>query len=149
MSVNDWRYTKDPALSQRDQVRLLIGDTDSTDRQLSDAEIDWTLTQNANVYMTAGQACRSLAARYARKVDRAMGDLKISYSQMQKSYLDLAFQLEQRGTMEGASVYAGGISKSDKAVVQDDTDRQNPNFRVGQDDNPQALSDIAQLRDDV
>jgi hypothetical protein len=67
-----WTYTiTDLSTSQKDQVRLLIGDTVQTDHQLQDEEIAYLLTQRSSVYGAAADAadrCRqsSLAASTRR-----------------------------------------------------------------------------------
>src|SRR5215467_5427047 len=86
-----WTYSKDPNQSSRDGVRFLLGDTDENDPQLSDAEIVFLLDQQGqDIYLAASLGAQGLAAKYGRLVDRSVGDLKISYSQRQKNYMELA-----------------------------------------------------------
>ncbi len=93
-----WTYSGNPASSLRDRVRFLIGDTDSTNQLLQDAEIDWLLSQwNNDAYVAATQACNSLATRFAAKSDysKSVGDLSIStqYGQQADRYRALAAAL--------------------------------------------------------
>jgi hypothetical protein len=128
-------FSYEPGASDKDTVRLLVGDTDPDKRQLHDEEIAWFLTENSNVYLAAAEAAKAIAALYGRDVDKQVGDLKISASQRQKQYLDLAKQLRSR-VGRSISPYAGGISRSDKIAVEQDTDRVRPAFRRNQFDNP-------------
>jgi hypothetical protein len=76
-----WTYSGDPANSARDKVRFLIGDTDTTNQLLNDAEIAFLLTQwNDDAYVAASHACDSLSAKFAAKSDysKSVGDLSIS-----------------------------------------------------------------------
>lgn len=130
-------YSGDPLSSLRDEVRFLIGDTNENDAQFSDREIEYLLADESNVYLAAANGAFSLAAKYARMVDKSVGDLSISYSQRQKHFADLAAQLQrlsvtaQDGTV--ARPYAGGISQADKDTVESDTDRV-AGFRKGMHD---------------
>lgn len=127
-----WTYSGDPSASLRDEVRFLIGDTDTSDQQLSDAEVDYTLTSASDDASLAAVKCaQALAAHYARRADKTVGDLSLSYSQLSKHYLDLVAQLQATAAVALAAPYAGGISVSDKETDEDDSDRVQPAFRVG------------------
>ena len=114
-------------------MRFLIGDTDSSDQQLTDEEIAYLLTEYTAPKRAALEAARSLQAKYSRLCDQRTGDISISYSQRRDSYAALVRDL-QRG-MLGAP-YAGGISQADKDSDEDDTDRVKPAFRVEMMANP-------------
>ena len=131
-----WSYSGDPSSSDRDSVRFLIGDTDSSDEQLSNEEINWILTQEPNTYLAGHMAAQIIAGRYARLVDKSVGDLRISYSQRQKTYFALAEALVQQAMSNSglAAPYAGGISVSDKQLVESNTDRVQPSFKKGMHD---------------
>ena len=63
------------------KVRLLIGDTDSTDEVFTDAEITYFLTSNSsNITLAAADACDAWAAKYgASPSTEKIGDY--AYSQ--------------------------------------------------------------------
>lgn len=128
-----WSY--EPGVSDKDTVRLLVGDTNPDQKQLHNEEVQWFLDNNANLYLAASEAAKSIAALYAREVDKHVGDLRIWASQRQSQYLALAKELRLRAA-RGVSPYAGGISRSDKRSVQQNNDRVQPAFRRGQFDNP-------------
>ena len=114
-------------------VRLLIGDTDTTDQQVQDEEILFALAQEGdNVYFAASWIAGTLASKYARFVDVELdGQLSESLSQLHKHYKDLSQTLEYQGKTSGATlgVAAGGISKATMQIVEDDTDRVKPRIK--------------------
>ena len=138
-----WTYTSDPENVPRDAVRLLIGDTIQTDQQLADSEIAYFLTQATNSVMGAAiRATRALLARYARLVDKAVGDLRLSYSQRQAAYAALLAELEA-ALAKGPTVspFAGGISVTDILGREADVDRPRPDFVRGDDDGAPVRGD--------
>jgi hypothetical protein len=119
-----------------DRVRLLVGDNDSTDYVLQDVDVVFFLEEaKDDIYLAATMAAEAIAAKYARMVTNSQSDvhgnhsLTRNYSDRHKHYLDLAKRLETRRTknrmetMSLGSVYAGGISKTDKETRQENTDR--------------------------
>lgn len=125
-----WSY--DPSnvgSSNLSTVRLLIGDNSSDDQLLQDEEINWLVLSEAGVYHAAAAACDAISSSFARKVDKTVGSLSISASQKAGAYAERAKSLRHRGNARIAlSIYAGGISVSDKDTVVADTDRVAPAF---------------------
>jgi hypothetical protein len=142
-----WSYDGDPAGSTLDAVRYLIQDTDEDDQQLQDEEIDYQLSVDGAALTAAVSCCRVLSARYAGKAtSKQVGDLKLEHGDRSKRYLDLARELETRGTATVVSGMAGGISVAAKNTAADDTDRTRPAFYRGLTDHPSAPGrDIAGL----
>lgn len=132
-----WTYSATDLSTDLARVRLMIGDTNTNDQQLSDEEIDFWISNSAGVMWAAAQCCRSLAAEYARRVDKSIGPASLTVSQRQKHYHDLALHWEsQAARFTAIEPYAGGISVSDKDTVEGDSDRVTPSFAIGWDDNP-------------
>lgn len=136
-----WNYSGDPSASTTDWVRWRIGDTDSSDKLLEDEEIAAAVSTYGNKKRAAVECCRAIAAKYARKVDKAVGDLRLSASQAYQQYLAMAEEIVADGLLE-AKPYAGGISESDKSAQQKDTDRVVPAFSRDQFDHPQTIQNI-------
>lgn len=113
-----------------DQVRLLIGDTDTEDQQLQNEEIQTLIAAAGSITSAAAMACRTLAARYARYADKWVGDLKILASQKSRAYERLAEQYEARGVIY-AVPSAGGIRVADKEVNAANPELVQPAFRIG------------------
>ena len=131
-----WSYSGDPSSSSKDQVRFLIGDTDFGKQQLTDEEINWAISAEANTSSAAARLALALALKFGRLVDKQVGDLKISYSALHKQYTDLANALNVDAATAGVAPYCGGISIADKDSVEDETDRVQPSFKRGLHDNP-------------
>ena len=130
-----WSYSGNPASSDKDAVRFIIGDTDSNDQLVSDEEIAYAVSVRGSVFLGAAMVAKSIASRYARNVDKAVGDLKISLSQKFKAYNALAEELEEKavnGVDATVDFFTGGISIQDKLDRQADSDRPDPYFRRGQ-----------------
>lgn len=133
-----WTYSGDPAASDKDAVRHLLGDTDERDQKLSDQEIDWELAQGGAVRTVAARAAKALSARYGvQPSDKKVGDLSITYGDRAKFFTDLAAELSEESAVY-AIPRAGGISQADKAAVVADTDRVAPSFSRGMFDHPEV-----------
>jgi hypothetical protein len=135
-------YTGDPQNSPVDAVRFLLSDT-STPELLSDTEIEWLLDQHGNAYSAAAAGARTLGGRNAGVADsKSVGPLSISKSNTGKRWFDLANLLEAkaRAGLAGTALapYSGGISRSDKELIEEDTDRDAPWFKRGLMDHPEA-----------
>lgn len=122
--------------SGKDQVRLLIGDTDSTNPLLQDEEIAYFLSKRPNSYGAAAECCRTLSTRFASSATTTAGDTKIAYSDIAKAFAARAQAFESQAANSGAGLpYAGGISQADKQSQIENTDRVPPQFALGDDDN--------------
>lgn len=129
------------------QVRLLLGDTVAGRMVLEDEEIDWFLSQEANVYMAAAAACDQIslilsagAGASGVVTRKRVGQTDISYANGRdaKGYTSLAASLRARGRTH-QSLYAGGISVADKALRALDQDVPPGGIKRGQFDNTDAI----------
>lgn len=120
----------DPSNSNLEAVRFLIGDTDSAKAQLTDAEINYLLTESgSDVYLSASSACLSLASKYARMVDKEVGDLALDYSQRQKAYIELSKELKrQMARKKSPNIFCGGLTTAGKETYTDNTALVQPTF---------------------
>ncbi len=130
-------YSGNPSDSDKDAVRFWISDR-AAPWQLSDEEITYTLAQYASPLLAAAAIARELAMKWAMFVDKAVGDLRLSYSQRSKMYQALAETLQTQGEQSGVSIYAGGTSLSDMAAVDANSDRVPQPFTRKQFDIPNA-----------
>lgn len=102
-----WSYSGNPGANNRDSVRFLLGDTDDTDEQLQDEEVDWLLsTNNDDVYEAAIDGAMSLVAKYSRMVNRTVGDLSVEAQEYVTHYNVL---IERLKTMRSRKKPAAGI----------------------------------------
>jgi len=133
-----WTYGADPAGSNRDAVRLLIGDTDTTDQQLQDSEVDYFLglfgvAGDDRVVPAAIRSCEALAAKYARQVDTTNQGLSVGASKRSEHYRKLADDLRDLETTV-AEVFLGGNTYSEAKLMDENTDLIPPTFRRAQND---------------
>ena len=135
-----WTYTNQPTTVQLDAVRLLIGDVLSADPQMTDEELSYFISVEGSSIRAAMAACRAQIALFARQVDKAVGDLKISYGQRAEHYKALLGELQANlARTQYVGVVGGGISVARKETVAADSDRVAPAFYEGQFD--QSVSD--------
>ena len=124
-------------------VRLLVGDTDTTDQLVQNEEITFALSQTGdNVYYAAVWICRAIAAKFSRMVTTTLdGALSANYSDKAKQYNQLAVQVEAQGKKtsgKALGISAGGISVAAMDLANATTDRVPPAFGVTQFDNVEA-----------
>jgi hypothetical protein len=126
-----YSYSGNPANSQQDELRFLVGDTLSTDYQFSDEELSYLISSHGNVARAAIEACDGLIAKYARLVTQSVGAISISYSDRMKHYQILLARLKRNLC---PIPYAGGISVDDMNGNNTDTDATQPAFSIGMHD---------------
>lgn len=113
-----WTYSGDPTDSAKDEVRFLIGDTDSSSQLISDEEVNYLVgiypasAGTAN-FLAAAAAARSIAARYTGAVSKQVGSLRINLAERASQYAELAKTLEEAATtgagqVIGAPILGGG-----------------------------------------
>lgn len=114
-----WSY--DTALStDKDKVRLLIGDTDTNNQLLSDEEISYFLT-DSTVNRAALTACESLSAKFAKYTDESMSGDSKSYSQLHDHYASLA-EIIKKKMLLNITPYFGGVYVSDIDSIESNSD---------------------------
>jgi hypothetical protein len=109
-----WAYSDDPSSSDKDAVRFMVGDTNQADQQVTDEEINFFLeTKGLSVGWAAVAIARHLAAKYARAVDKAVGTLRLSYSQRRNAYRALAADLANEAGKRTVvpEVFVGGADE--------------------------------------
>jgi hypothetical protein len=133
-------WTYDPSLlgdtnnsDRLHSVRLLIGDTESTDPQVEDEEVLFALGQSVgNIYDAGYFLCRILAAKYARLVDTALDKgLSEKNDNLSKKYTQLSDSIKAIGrSVKGdiGGVSGGGIKISAMVAANSDPDRLKPQF---------------------
>lgn len=103
----------DPRVIVRDGLRLLCGDTRSSQALLQDEEYDFVMAQwpeEENSYMLASYCAETIAAKFAREIDFSADSQTVSASSLQQKYTELALQLRLRAkTSYAGEVYVGGL----------------------------------------
>lgn len=132
-----WSYGANPAGSSLDEVRLLVGDTNTNDQQLQDAEVNWFISQRSDNIEAAADCAEAIAARYARQANIGQGKLKVDAAARFGHYQGLAQQLRMQARGKaGATIIVGGQTISGKDALNDDPDAVQPAFAIGMDDEP-------------
>lgn len=132
------------------QVRMIIGDTLSTEPLLQDEEISFTLIRRNSVNGAAAMCSRSIAAKFSRLSDTTVGPQKFDLSQKAANYTKLADDLEQLDDATGgAFCFSGGISIANKQTYEADPDRVDPSFVKNGTDFPVAGGQTLQNTEDI
>lgn len=130
-----------PATSDRDKVRFLIQDTDSTAPHMTDEEINWLISEWADVYDAAANAADVLAGQYAHRADysKSVGDLSLNetFSTQSQRFAALASNLRLNRMRRFAPSWVANAdalkSTADRNVTTYNTDA-----HIGQMDNPRS-----------
>ena len=126
-----WTYST-VLTANKDLVRYLVGDTDTTEQLVSDEEItNGALVRNPDVNLAAAEIADRIALKFARDATTRVGDTHVNFSDRARQYAALAVELRSAAGMRGARSFAGGISKADKDTREEDTDRVLPGFTRG------------------
>jgi hypothetical protein len=106
--------------------------------EISNESLTALLALQPDAYRAAALAARSISGRYSSLVDKQVGDLKISFSQRAKTWMDLAQKLESAPPviLPGQGVWLGGSSVADKDANEIDTSLTKPFFRRNMMENP-------------
>lgn len=136
-----WNYSGDPATSDLDEVRYLVGDTDSSDPLVLDAEINFAIAKQTTLELAAAQVLRALAAKFSRRSNFSAGEVSASdVAAIAKAFKDRADELDPNGVTLGDAMLAapsfGGLLVSEKESLDEDDGAVQPVFRKGMDDIP-------------
>lgn len=123
-----------------DKIRGRIGDTLQANHYLEDETIASILLLYPSVLTAAIECVRRILAKIAKDPDRAGMGITSTRSQIFTHYQDL-MKLLVRERDTGATMYVGGWSKSENQALREDPDFRQPEFALGQDDNPGAGGD--------
>src|SRR5688500_9078920 len=106
-----WTYSGDPATSDKDAVRFLVGDTDIGDQLASDEELAYALSRHPDVRLASALVCDAIAAKFSRMADARVGDVSESASQRAAAYQTRADLLRTDAAMTALPSF-GGLTKS-------------------------------------
>lgn len=137
-TVTPWTYSNAPRTDSKDAVRFLIGDTDPSNKLVTDDEILWALDQFSNTYSAAALLCDQLASEVSGGEGRKkIGDLEISVGRSASSFTKKAKTFRRLAALS-ATPYAGGISVANAETYTTDSDIPAPAFTIGQHDSPEV-----------
>jgi len=105
-----WTWSGDPATSDRDAVRFWVQDTDASDPQLTDEQLDFLLarylTATSTVFVAAA-AAGALASRYAGEPDVSADGVSLSFAASFQRYTDLAARLRAQYVADRVALGTG------------------------------------------
>lgn len=122
-----WTYAGNFSLT-RDQIRWLVGDTDTNDQLATDEEMAFAVAQDSNVYRAAASVARAIALKVGQRLTVSAGGTGIDADEQFKHWMELAGSLEARAVTSGVAGFAGGLSRSGKDAANADADRVSPAF---------------------
>ena len=133
------------------KVRFLLQDnTDTTARPalMQDAEIQFALDTESNIYMAAAMCAEALSARFRGLVSKTVGNLSLTYDKDASTWDAIATRLRTRGSLHMLPT-AGGIEIADRDAFFEDSDLIQPKFFDGLHQTPgesvpTRISDITQ-----
>lgn len=132
-----WTYSGDPSDSPRDEVRFLVGDTNTNKQLVSDEEIAFALASTSDsTYGAAALCARAIAGKFSREVNGRFESIWSDDGSKSKQFFDLARRLDIQAKTAGGlalgSPYVGGVSRADMESVRANTDRVDSAFMRGQ-----------------
>jgi hypothetical protein len=143
-----WTYVG-PATSDRDKVRFLIQDTESTSPHMTDEEINWLISEWADVYDAAAQAADILAGQYAHKADysKSVGDLSLNetFSTQSQRFSALANSIRLNRMRRYVPSWVAN-PEALKSTANRTVNTYNTDAHLGQMDNPRSDTSESSLQ---
>lgn len=134
-----WSYSGNPGSSTLDEVRFLIGDTDTTDQLLSNEELNWIIGSQPDTYSAAISAVMRLISQASREsqISKRVGDLSISRNNGQKvaQWQTLITELKRERLVNGVVSPVVNPNALIPTVDKDMDDLPGTDFALGQMDN--------------
>jgi len=131
-----WSF--DESLStNRDKVRLKIGDTNTNDQILANETIDALLTEHgSDVMLTTISCVRAIIAKFSRELSRGAIGMSADMTVFVAHYQDLLSDLIKQNRGNSGARYKSAFSDSRKETIESDDDYIQPFAAVGRDDYP-------------
>lgn len=132
-----WTYD-DTLSTDRDKVRLQVGDTDTDDELITNEGIDYVLSRYDDVDLATYKTAQIILAgpKMARAVDRQGTGFSASRSQKFQHLKDIVSQWRSAANLTAVGTLTGG-SVSEKTSLESDSDYVPAAFEQGLHDNDQ------------
>lgn len=121
------------------KVRTILGDTDSADPLLSDEQINYYLSVQANVFAASSMAAQAIQAKYSRLADTSVESVSVKYSQKAAAYAKLSEDMNRRSLESASNIPLPsvlGVSKDAIDTQRADSDRVQSKFYMDKFSNP-------------
>jgi hypothetical protein len=122
-----WSYDNS-LIADRDKVRFLVGDTDQANQLAQNEEIDWALTEAGDIYAAASLVAETIATSFAGRATKAIGDLKLGFTDQYERYIALSASLKKRLLLNAKAISAGAETESGKDLDEANTELIVPYF---------------------
>lgn len=139
-------YGNNPATSDQDAVRFLVGDTNPDRPLLDDREVDWAISQYPNKNLAAAHLAEHLFGRFASMADIKVGPVSKNFSKVAELFKKKADQLRREACLLAAPSFPA-IDRAKKEALEQDTSLTSPQFHIGLSDNPFAIQINNSLND--
>lgn len=130
-----WSY--DPsklATSDKDRMRLTLGDTDENDQLLQNEEIQYFLDSTGDFDRAAAKCCEAIAMKFKKEANTKVGPMTLELAKRAELWEEKAQDFLTRARAV-AVPSVGGLSQAEKDDALANTDRTGPYFRTGMHDN--------------
>jgi hypothetical protein len=128
-TIEDWHFTNDPANSQVDRVRMLVGDTDENRKLISDSEIEYCISISREEYEAAWHTALAIQAWSATHVSKSGGGYTEQLQKVFEHYGKLAERLLVQAPF--AIPKAPQLSRAGRQTMREREDLIQPQFGVG------------------
>lgn len=124
-----WNYSGDPSNSQVDRIRMYVGDTDENFKLISDAEIEYCISQTSDDYEASYRVALLIKAAVAKYSAKSGQGFTEQLQQVYEHYTKLAEQLLTQAPI--AVPKAPQLSRDKRDTFKSDTDLIQPQFGTG------------------
>lgn len=122
-------YGGDPENDPIDAVRTIISDDDSAVELLTDAQIEFYLSQSGgNVWLASKSASLKLAAYFGRKARRQQNELEDDPDRNAAFWLKFAEKCDDIAMSGAVSFFWGGLGISSKTAFNQNSDNERAAF---------------------
>ena len=130
--TDDWTYTPG-STKLKDQIRLLIGDTNIARKLILDGDITTAISLGgSNLFRSAAYACDAIAAKHARDAQHSVQGVSVTQEAAYAHYKKLAMEYRQKAASTG-SIHAVK-DKDQKTAFETNTDLIPPGISKGMHD---------------
>lgn len=144
MACKRWTYSGNPADSESDAVRFMVGDTIESRPLLDDKEVEWIVSQATNLNIRAALACEALWSRFVAISDYTVGSVSKKFSDIAAKFKERAAQFRAEATKNALVSFPAHLV-STKSALKSDSELTTPQFGIGMADSPIAI----QLNEDL
>jgi len=135
----NWTYTDDPKNVPLDALRISIGDAQSNRPLLGDGALEYALDRASDDVPAASLICIDMIiAKFANMGKFVIGSFEVDSTLIIKEMEKIRNRMATTQGAGSGSIYAGGISVSDKTLDPADTDVVQHPFQVDMHKNVQV-----------